>query len=220
VARGRRRLGDCAPVNTRGGSGGSLRSGWLLPGLCVLAGGIGAIAAVATTLAADTGNKDHYGRVPIPGVREIELPKGDVSVNYEERIDLGGDENLDVPANLQIAVLPRGGARALPLDEPSPAEEYHRTNRAGRSVGLLRVPKAGRYLVRAGGRGKNRSSFALGKKPNYVPGLLIAAGALALGLVAALVVVRVRRFRRTFHPRGGPPQTPTGMGGTNPFDAG
>jgi hypothetical protein len=171
-------------------------------------------------LAADTGNKDHYGRVPIPGVREIELPKGDVSVNYEERVDLGEDESLDVPANLQIVVLAPGSARPLPLDEPSLTEEYHRTNRAGRSVGLLHVPRADTYVVRAGGQGKNRSSFALGKKPNYGPGLLIAAGSVALGLLAALVVILVRRSRRIFRPRGGPPQSPAGMTGTNPFDAG
>ena len=136
---------------------------------------VAAIALAVLTLVGETGNKDRYGRVPIPASQVVALDSGEVALNYEERTDVDDGEGLSVPTDLRVTVTAQGDERPLDLEDSSLEESYNYNDRAGHSYARVDIPEEGRYRVRtAGATNRNRPSIAFGSPPHYGRGLLLA----------------------------------------------
>src|SRR3990172_791330 len=59
---------------------------------------------------------DRYGSVPMPGRETLDLPEGDVTVYFQEDVDLGENESLHPPPDIRLGIRPEGGGSFLKLD--------------------------------------------------------------------------------------------------------
>jgi hypothetical protein len=176
--------------------------------VCASAGALIGFALFLAAAIGGTSEVDRYGRLPLPGKRAFDLPAGDIAVYYEEHVTLHDDETLDAPDG--IVVKAKRERRTVKSRRTTP----NAINTGGKSYeefGRLRIPAAGRYVVKARSRqpGSNRPEVTLGKgqtealkRGGIRAGIALAAGAL-LALVALLVA------RRGDEPPPSAPSQPT-----------
>jgi hypothetical protein len=113
-----------------------------------------AMVIVAAGIALSTALSDHsddYGRVSLPQGGVLELPKGTVTVFYNQ-LGEGSDpiRQLDTPLTIQAA--PVGGGPAVPVvpvNGETPVAAVSRSETIGElgAVAKLRVPASGAYMV-------------------------------------------------------------------------
>jgi hypothetical protein len=172
-----------------------------------VAGSAAALLVFIIGAVGGTSDADRYGRVPLPGKARLELPAGDVALYYEERVTLGKNDVLDVPAGLVVTA--RGGGETIESRRGTP-NSISLDGRALREFGKLRVPAAGRYRVtaRADAPGSNTPAVTLGKGQleNLGRSAVRAAIALAAGLALALAALAIGR--RDEEPPATPPLAP------------
>lgn len=164
---------------------------------------VAAIVAVVVYGAIEAfGSSDRYGSVPMPGRETLDLPAGDVTVYYQEDVDLGENENLHPPADIRLAIRHSGGGPPLKLDESGISNEVSGGFGARVSIGDVDVPAGGDYDVAVAPTRERRTGPAIVFGDDLLDGFVAA---LPLGLVvfvagvgvAALVfiVIYVRRRR-------------------------
>jgi hypothetical protein len=161
---------------------------------------------------------DKYGEVAIPGAAVLDLPSGDVRLNFENHATHTGDSTLDDrPAGLKVRVTPAAGGEPLAIDDvPSWLFSSTTGSRGHEPYGKVDVPSAGGYRVQttddAGGGfkpGTNKPipdgsspsvdegpAISVGQSP-WTPGDSKLLGAILCGvLVTALVLALTLPFRR------------------------
>lgn len=91
-------------------------------------------------------NHAAYGRVPVPGAGSLELPVGEVVINFEEDGIFGEDDSADMPQDLQVSVAGASGQVAVErISENLFASSTGSTGFV--PYGEIDVPSAGTYQV-------------------------------------------------------------------------
>jgi hypothetical protein len=160
-----------------------------------------ALAIAAFAAAAFGGGAEHYGRVAAPGAAELDLPEGHVSIWYREEVQLGENQRLTPPGDLEIEVRRPDGEPA-PITV-SPGGSQVSTNSYARiSYGGLDVDHPGRHRVRVSrvpGRFRPSVSFGQGFGASLTSGasgtMLTIAGVAALVWLVLLLGPRLLRAR-------------------------
>lgn len=124
--------------------------------------GLGATVALALAvgwyaLGGLPGDHDEYGEVAVPGAAVIELPEGDVRLNFENSAHRSGDSTTldDQPPGLAVAVTPAGGGDEVEVDDvPSWLFSSTSGDRGHEPFGKIDVPNDGNYLVAASADGE------------------------------------------------------------------
>ena len=124
---------------------------------------------------------DRYGTVPMPGRETLELPAGDVTVYFQENVDLGENENLRSPADIRLDVRPSDGGRAVKLDPGGLSNEVSGGFGTRVSIGEFDIPEGGEYNVAAGPTAEGRNEPAIVFGDDLLDGF---GSALPLGLIA------------------------------------
>jgi hypothetical protein len=150
---------------------------------------------------------DRFGTVPMPGRETLDLPAGDVTVYFQEDVDLGENENLRPPADIRLDVRPSGGGPPVRLDPGGFSNEVSGGFGTRVSIGDLDVPDGGDYVVAAGPTAEGRSAPAIVFGDDLFDGFVSALpfGLLALGAglgVAAVLFVITYVLRRRFTETG------------------
>jgi hypothetical protein len=150
---------------------------------------------------------DKYGTVAVPGQQVLELPEGDVRLNFEGDVIGGGDNRSleDQPEGLAARVTPVAGGVDLEVEDvPSWIFSSLSGDRGHEPFAKVEAPGDGRYRVQAsadefGGldsraarrnapAGEGGPAIAVGEKPwNPLDSLLL--GAILAGLVVLLAIV-------------------------------
>jgi hypothetical protein len=152
---------------------------------------------------------DKYGSVPVPGQRVLQLPKGDVRVNFENDTTGDGDTRhlRDRPADLAVRLAPADGGDQIEVKHvPSWLFSSTTGDRGHEPFGKVEIPRAGSYQIRvtddangfdylaarrsASGTGSG-PEIALGQRP-WSPLDSVLLGAILAGLTAFLAVILVR----------------------------
>ena len=100
---------------------------------------------------------DRYGTVAVPGQKVLELPQGDVRLNFENDAIQSGDSSSleDQPDGLAVRVTPAGGGEEVAVDDvPSFIFSSVSGDRGHEPWGKIDVPSAGDYLVQATADGR------------------------------------------------------------------
>jgi len=89
------------------------------------------------------------GETPVPGEGKVQLPRGTVKVNYEEkRMGRSVEDSWSgIPEGLEITLRPAGGGDPLPIDRPRGTNEYAGGGRIGSRYGDVQIPVAGEYVA-------------------------------------------------------------------------
>lgn len=96
-------------------------------------------------LAAFEGDSAQFGSVPIPGEKQVELPKGDVDIYYFEKANPDAGVTLIVPDDLIVSVV---GADGSSVQVDSRGEEAKSTGQGmAELIGAMDVPEEGVYSV-------------------------------------------------------------------------
>ena len=98
---------------------------------------------------------DTYGRVSVPGQRVLALPAGEVTLDFENGLNLAGTDNaseIHAPPGMVVTVTPvtRPSAPLLVDRVPTWLFESDRQNYGHKPWGRVQIPAAGRYLVETG----------------------------------------------------------------------
>jgi len=158
-------------------------------------------------LAAFEGDTAEFGKVPVPGTEQVELPEGDVDIYYAESINPDAGVPLIVPDDLQYAVT---GPNGEDVTINSRGDDAKSTGDGlTRLIGSLNAPADGSYTVatessQAAQRTKPAVTFgqgpyaAIGKRfGDVVDALRGPAGiALAVVLLVLFLLPRYRAARR------------------------
>jgi hypothetical protein len=113
----------------------------------LLAIGLGAVWYVLGGFPRD---HDKYGSVAVPGTQVVDLPEGDVRVNFENDTTGSGDNQsiADQPAGLTVRVAPAGGGDEIEVkDVPSWLFSSTGDTRGHEPFGKVDIPSAGSYRV-------------------------------------------------------------------------
>lgn len=150
---------------------------------------------------------DRFGTVPMPGRETLDLPAGDVTVYFQENVDLGDNENLRPPADIRLDVRPSDGGPPVPLDPGGLSNEVSDGFGTRVSIGDLDVPEGGDYAVAVGrtAEGRNEPAIVFGDDlfDGFVSALPIGPLALVGGLaVAALLFAIIYVMRRRWSEAG------------------
>ncbi len=160
---------------------------------------------------------DKYGSVAVPGQQVIELPEGDVRVNFENNTTGTGGDNQsieDQPAGLEVRVTPTDGGEEIEVEDvPSWLFSSTGDTRGHEPFGKVDIPSAGRYRVQvtddeAGGFDSPAASrvapgtnsgpeVTLGQRP-WSPLDSTLLGAVLAGLAAFLVILLLTLPLRLF----------------------
>ena len=100
---------------------------------------------------------DRYGEVPVPGVAVLDLPDGDVRINFENAAHHTGDSTTleDQPDGLAAVVTPAGGGEPLEVEDvPSWIFSSTSGNRGHEPWAKVDVPSEGAYVVAASAEGE------------------------------------------------------------------
>ena len=125
---------------------------------------------------------DRYGTVPIPGQRTLELPQGEVRLDFEGEVSGGTQTRTleDPPPGLRVRVRARNG-RELDVDEVSSSlYGVFSGGRGHEPFGKVDVPERGRYGVRT-----TAEEASAGGEITAGPELWNPLGSRALGAVLA-----------------------------------
>jgi hypothetical protein len=150
---------------------------------------------------------DTYGSVSVPGQQVLQLPEGDVRVNFENDTIGSGDTRSirDRPQRLAVRILPAAGGEEIEVnDVPNWLFSSITNDRGHEPFGRVEIPSPGRYQVRvtaddAHGLDSapvNLSTSATGSGPEITVGQRpwspldsLLLGALLAGLAVFLAVV-------------------------------
>lgn len=133
---------------------------------------------------------DAYGEMPIPGTRTLHLPEGEVKVSFHNELvgSMEGGE-MPIPPDLEVAITAPSG-----VAEPKFVQIIGTTTAsnqdAHRPVGVVHIPAAGDYTIKANGKVgaflSPRLSFGYDNGLGFLPWLF---GGLALvsGLALAFL---------------------------------
>jgi hypothetical protein len=173
--------------------------------------GLGLLVAVGIGIAwyvLDGFPRDHdtYGSVSVPGQQVLELPEGDVRINFENDTTGSGDTRSieGRPEGLAVRVLPAAGRELAVKDVPQWLFVSLGGARGHEPFGKVQVPSAGRYRVQVSvddGRGFDSeavsrfaqrpgagSEVTLGQRP-WSPLDSVLLGAILAGLAVLLAVL-------------------------------
>ncbi|HSJ17779.1 MAG TPA: hypothetical protein VK920_06770 [Solirubrobacterales bacterium] len=146
---------------------------------------------------------DRFGTVPMPGRETLDLPVGDVTVYFQEDVDLGDNENLRPPGDIRLDVRPADGGEPLALDPDGFSNEVSGNFGSRVSIGDLDVSDGGDYVVTAARTAENRNQPAIVFGDDLFDGfvsalplglLVLAAGLGAAALLFLITYVRRRRL--------------------------
>lgn len=149
---------------------------------------------------------DRFGTVPMPGRETLDLPAGDVTVYFQEDVDLGENENLRPPDDIRLDVRPADGEERLALDPDGFSSEVSGNFGSRVSIGDLDVADGGDYVVTVARTAESRNQPAIvfgddlfdGFVSALPLGLLVLAGGLGLAaLLFGVTYVRRRRLSET-----------------------
>lgn len=174
--------------------------------LSLVGGFVVAIALFVFGLVSGLDN-DKYGKVPLPGEGVVTLPKGEVTVYYEERFSAPDGLTLyrvrSVATHRQVPSQPKGG------------NTYEINSVNGTSIATLDVPRAGRYSVTGRAQGTSLTQPALTFGPPFKigdvflrAGLAIGAGLALCAVFALLALLARRRPTAKWSGGGGPVPAP------------
>jgi hypothetical protein len=150
---------------------------------------------------------DTYGSVSVPGQQVVELPEGDVRVNFENDTIGSGDTRSirDRPEGLAVRILPADGGEEIEVKNvPNWLFSSITGGRGHEPFGEVEIPSAGSYRIQvsaddapgfdsaavsrfAQGTGSG-PEIALGRRP-WSPLDSVLLGAILAGLAVFLVVV-------------------------------
>jgi hypothetical protein len=134
---------------------------------------------------------DRYGAVPIPGQRTLELPKGEVRLDFEGAVS-GGTETRtleDPPPGLQVGVRSRGGRELEVEDVPGSLYGIFTGGRGHEPFGKVDVPEKGRYIMRT-----SAERASAGGEITAGPELWNPLGSRLLGALAVFVAALLMLF--------------------------
>jgi hypothetical protein len=180
---------------------------WLKHTVSVLLLVAAAAVALATAL---SDHSDDYGQVPLPQGGLVHLPKGKVTVFYDQPGN-GSDPAQQGSGQFGFQVIPAGGGSPVPVASGRGAESADAVQQSEAigelgAVAKLDVPSSGDYVVSASSNLQSGSSFltfgtnagaALLQRWHLLAGLVIAAILLAL--------IPVPRPRKRWEDEGGTP---------------
>jgi hypothetical protein len=95
---------------------------------------------------------DKYGRVSVPGQQVLQLPAGEVRINFENDTTGGGDTKSiqDQPPGLAVRVSPAAGGKEIAVEDvPSWLFSSIRNDRGHEPFAKVEIPAAGGYQVQA-----------------------------------------------------------------------
>ena len=167
--------------------------------LSVIGGVIVAVALFVFGLIQGFDN-DKYGKVPLPGEGRVTLPKGDVTVFYEERVGY--------PDGLQSYTVRSARTRQPVPSTPAGGTSYEINSVNGISVDKLMVPEEGEYLVTGRAQRNTFGQPALTFGPGVKFGAIAVRAGLAVGIglvLCVLFALLARAFRRKPTPVSVPP---------------
>ena len=98
-------------------------------------------------LAAFEGDTAQFGKVPVPGQAQVELPEGDVDIYYSEGIDPDAGVALNTPDDLQYTVTGPAGQQ-LPTSSRG-GDSKSTDDGMTRLIGALQAPEDGPYTIEA-----------------------------------------------------------------------
>jgi len=149
------------------------------------------------------GEDNQYGKVPVPGTKVLHLPEDTVDVSAAMAILGKGNETVDVPipANLTLRVVPVGGGMAAVVhrDLGDSTNAMDDGVDSQRRVFKVDVPHDGDYRVTAAGTflsGELNPQLWFGHGPP-IPGTYVPFIAAGLALLGGLVLLLIRRRRRS-----------------------
>lgn len=150
---------------------------------------------------------DAYGEVPIPGSAVVELPAGEVTVNFHV---LSGGKGTAVPPLHMDITPPPGGTDPVVTDDLGGSVTIN--DDVHRQVWVMQVPSAGRYQVSADGPvgGFREPKLAFGENGS-MDGLMwvfVALSVISADLAIAVVWMRRRRTARRIPDQISPPADP------------
>lgn len=146
---------------------------------------------------------DRYGSVPMPGRDTVDLPQGDVTVYFQEGVQLGENENLRPPSDLRVDIRGAEGGPLVEVDRSGLSSEVGGRFGERVSIGDIDVPEEGDYVVVVAPTRENRVDPAIVLGDDVFDGfgdaipiglLLLVVGVGAAALVALITFVRRRRL--------------------------
>lgn len=140
-----------------------------------------------------------YGEVPIPGSAVVELPAGEVTVNFHVRTS--GQGTAVPPLHMDITP-PPGGTDPVVTDDLGGSVTVN--DDVHRQVWVMQVPAAGRYQVSAdgpvGGFREPRLAFGQNRSMDGLMWVFVALSIISADLAIAVVWMRRRRTKRQDRP--------------------
>jgi hypothetical protein len=180
---------------------------WLGPFMLILALVVGAVIGVGWyILGGFPRDHDAYATVPVPGLATVNLPEGDVRINFENDAHQSGDSTIleDQPEGLDVRVVPAEGGDELEIEDvPSWIFASTSGDRGHEPYAKIDVPEAGEYVVQAADEASGGFNapppqgavaddagpeIALGKSP-WTPLDSRFLGAVLAGLAVVLIVL-------------------------------
>jgi hypothetical protein len=113
-------------------------------------------------------NHDTYGSVSVPGQQVLELPEGDVRVNFENDATGSGETRSvrDRPQGLAVRVLPADGGEEIEVkDVPHWLFSSITGDRGHEPFGKIEIPRAGSYRIRVTDDDSSDFDFAAASRP-------------------------------------------------------
>jgi hypothetical protein len=181
-----------------------------LKGLISLLLVVVAAGVVLSTALSD--HSDDYGQVSLPSGGVLQLPKGSVTIFFNQLGDNSDPiQQSSVPISFQV--VPAGGGPALPLqavDSQTPAAGVERSASVGElgAIAKLNIPTAGAYVISGTTSAAPGTSFL--KFGTNAGAALAHRWKLLAGLIGAallLMLIPVPKGRRHWEDEH---QTPTG----------
>jgi hypothetical protein len=179
---------------------------WTGPFLVVVALLVAVLLAVGwNSLGGFPRDFDKYATIPVPGAQTVNLPEGDVRLNFENDAFRSGDSSHleDQPEGLDVRVISATtGDEAEVEDVPSWIFSSVSDDRGHEPWGKVEIPEAGDYTIQAtddasGGFGSKPPpaqaddagpEIAVGQSP-WTPGGSVMLGAILCGVAVFTVIL-------------------------------
>jgi hypothetical protein len=149
---------------------------------------------------------DRYGSVPMPGRETLELPQGDVTVYFQEGVQLRENENLRPPSDLRVQIRGSEAGPSLRVVRSGTSSQVGGGFGERVSIGDIDVPEEGDYVVAVAPTKENRVDPAIVLGDDVFDGfgdaipvglLILVVGVGAAALIAVITFVRRRRLSET-----------------------
>jgi hypothetical protein len=151
--------------------------------------GIGLVVAVALAigwyvLGGFPRDHDKYGEVAVPGQVVLNLPEGDVRLNFENHATHSGDSTTldDQPDGLEVAVTPAGGGDEVKVEDvPSWIFSSTSGDRGHEPFGKIDVPSSGDYMIATSAAGQQAAKQAVAAAAAPEPPKIDSGPAISVG---------------------------------------